>query len=214
MPSPSTRAPVTPRPQACPYEEYVANQQRVLANCRTNVDKALADGPRLWRQMMIGFTCAGFVGLIMLVLGTVFIAEAVGKQQPITVMLCVMGIVFGIIILVGTLILGKLLISRKWVRCQGERTTIPSGQCFHTCSVIYSPSLDQLGTSESMVEPPPTYESVVAVVLHPVPVPVVAGGSEHGAQDVDQMTVMVMPPKYDEVTKPLPGYLEEFPVSK
>lgn len=41
---------------------------------------------------MIGFTCAGFVGLIMLVLGTVFIAEAFGKQQPITVMLCVMGI--------------------------------------------------------------------------------------------------------------------------
>lgn len=118
----------------------------------------------------------------MLVLGTVFIAEAVGKQQPITVMLCVMGIgestttviipwiaviiklhmsilknldllifikwnylwrhffilipsVFGIIILVGTIILGRLLISRKWLRCQGQ-DTIPASQCFHTCSGI------------------------------------------------------------------------------
>ncbi|CAG5126576.1 unnamed protein product [Candidula unifasciata] len=214
MPSPSSRAPVSPRPQACPYEEYVANQQRVLVGCRSNVDKALADGPKLWRQMMIGFTCAGFVGLIMLVLGTVFIAEAVGRQQPITVMLCVMGIVFGIIILVGTLILGKLLISRKWVRCQGERTAVPSGQCFHTCSVIYSPSLDQLGTSESIVEPPPAYDSVVSVVLHPVPMPAVGDNSDHTLEDPDQMMVMVMPPKYDEVTKPLPAYLEEFPETK
>ncbi|XP_059147491.1 uncharacterized protein LOC131935152 [Physella acuta] len=203
----SSRSPVTPRPQSRPYAEYVAQQQRVLSSCR-NVHKDLADGPRLWRQMMIGFTCAGFVGLVMLVLGTVFIAEAVGKQQPITVMLCVMGIVFGIIILVGTIILGRLLISRKWLRCQG-RDTIPASQCFHTCSVIYSPSLDQLGASEAMVEPPPAYDSVISIVLHPIHGSSAPPYMEQPEDDIDQTTAMVLPPKYDEVTKPLPEYFEE-----
>ena len=85
----TNRSPVSPRAQSCPYAEYVNQQQQTLT-CRANKD--LRDGPRLWRQMIAGFTCAGFVGLAMLVLGTVFIAEAVTKQQPITVMLCVMGI--------------------------------------------------------------------------------------------------------------------------
>lgn len=59
---------------------------------RQNAPKDIFSGPRLWRQMMIGFTCAGLVGMIMLVLGTVFIAEAISQDQPIMVMLCVMGI--------------------------------------------------------------------------------------------------------------------------
>uniref|UniRef100_A0A0B6YNJ3 Uncharacterized protein n=1 Tax=Arion vulgaris TaxID=1028688 RepID=A0A0B6YNJ3_9EUPU len=210
MPNPSSSSPVSARPQSCPYEEYVAQQQRVLASCRSNGDKDLEDGPRLLRQMMIGFTCACCVGLVMLVLGTVFITDAIGTQQPITVMLCVMGIVFGIIIIVGTLILGKLLISRKWIRCRGQRTTVPTGQCFHTCSVIYSTSLDQLGNSESMTEPPPTYDSVMSVILHPLHTQTVADNLDGSGLT----PVMVLPPKYDEVTKPLPEYLQEYSASK
>ncbi|KAH9502536.1 hypothetical protein Btru_068930 [Bulinus truncatus] len=206
--SSSSRSPVTPRAQSRHYAEYVAQQQRVLATCRNGLNKDLADGPRLWRQMMIGFTCAGFVGLIMLVLGTVFIAEAVGKQQPITVMLCVMGIVFGIIILVGTIILGRLLISRKWLRCQG-RETMPASQCFHTCSVIYSPSLDQLGASESMLEPPPAYDSVISIVLHPLHSQNLPAYVEHATDEDEQNSIMVLPPKYDEVSMPLPEYYEK-----
>ncbi|CAL1544070.1 unnamed protein product [Lymnaea stagnalis] len=204
----SRSPPVTPRPQSRPYTEYVAQQQRVLSTCRNGQNKDLTDGPRLWRQMMIGFTCAGFVGLIMLVLGTVFIAEAVGKQQPITVMLCVMGIVFGIIILVGTIILGRLLISRKWLRCQGTET-VQASQCFHTCSVIYSPSLDQLGASETMLEPPPAYDSVISIVLHPLHGQSAPAYVETLPDEEDQAAIMVLPPKYDEVTKPLPEYYED-----
>ncbi|KAK0049060.1 hypothetical protein Bpfe_021488 [Biomphalaria pfeifferi] len=203
-----SRSPVTPRAQSRPYAEYVAQQQRVLASCRSGHNKDLPDGPRLWRQMMIGFTCAGFVGLTMLVLGTVFIAEAVGKQQPITVMLCVMGIVFGIIILVGTIILGRLLISRKWLRCQG-RETMPASQCFHTCSVIYSPSLDQLGASETMLEAPPAYESVISIVLHPLHSHSAPAYVEHPVDEDDPTSIMVLPPKYDEVNMPLPEYYEK-----
>ncbi|XP_005112614.1 uncharacterized protein LOC101846327 [Aplysia californica] len=208
MASTEARSPVTPRPQSCPYQEYVTQQQRTLAS-RANFSKEVRDGQRLWRQMMMGFMCAGFVGLVMLVLGTIFISEAVRtlKQQPITVMLCVMGIVFGIIILVGTFILGRVLISRKWIRCQGRQAT-PASQCFHTCSVIYSPSLDQLGASESMLEPPPSYDSVVPGAGREVSCEVVTVG-ETGQDGVGEALTMVLPPKYSEVTKPLPEYTEE-----
>jgi len=163
--------------------------------------------------MMMGFMCAGFVGLVMLVLGTVFIAEAVSRQQPITVMLCVMGIVFGIIILVGTFILGKVIISRKWVRCHdachGQEIS-PAGQCFHTCSVIYSPSLDQLGATESMLEPPPSYDTVVPVMIHHTASELTTDDTvvnETGERSGE--IIFVHPPKYEEVTKPLPEYFEE-----
>ncbi|GFO17372.1 hypothetical protein PoB_004387700 [Plakobranchus ocellatus] len=86
MPSPRSPS-VTTRSQARPYQHRI-----FLAACRTNLNKDLTNGQQLWKQMMIGFTCAGIVGLIMLVVGTVFISEAVRKEQPITVMLCVMGI--------------------------------------------------------------------------------------------------------------------------
>ncbi|KAK3743493.1 hypothetical protein RRG08_016344 [Elysia crispata] len=151
--------------------------------------------------MMIGFSCAGIVGLIMLVVGTVFIAEAVRKEQPITVMLCVMGIVFGTIILVGTIILARHLISKK---CH-DSDTVPASQCFHTCSVIYSPSLDQIGPSESSMEPPPAYDAAIAIVLHPLN----SDCREHQPEDaLDETSIMVMPPKYEDAMQPLPVYSE------
>lgn len=183
-----------------PYEEYVAQHRHFLAACRGNLNKDNTSSPKLWRQMMIGFTCTGFVGLVMLIVGTVFIAEAVRKEQPITVMLCVMGIVFGTIILVGTIILDRHLISRKWMACQ-DGDTIPASQCFHTCSVIYSPSLDQIGSSECSVEPPPTYETAVSILLHPL-------NSESECADMSEPPIMVLPPKYEDVTQPLPIYSE------
>lgn len=50
------------------------------------------EGPQLWRQMMIGFLCAALLGLIMFVLGAVFISKALEKKESITIMLCIMGI--------------------------------------------------------------------------------------------------------------------------
>ena len=48
-------------------------------------------GRRLWRQMLIGFVCAASLGVIMLILGSVFIGNAVKGDTSITVMLCVLG---------------------------------------------------------------------------------------------------------------------------
>lgn len=74
---------------------------------------------------------------------------------------------------------------------------------------MYSPSLDQLGASESMLDPPPAYESVVSVILHPVHGPATAEAPDYYSDRSDQMTVMILPPKYDEVAEPLPEYVEE-----
>ncbi|RUS69984.1 hypothetical protein EGW08_022256 [Elysia chlorotica] len=190
--------------QARPYQEYVAQHRIFLATCRANWNKDVVGGHQLCRQMLIGFSCAGIVGLIMLVVGTVFIAEAVRKEQPITVMLCVMGIVFGTIILVGTIILGRHLISKKCMNCH-DGDTIPASQCFHTCSVIYSPSLDQIGSSESSLEPPPTYDTAISIVLHPLN----REGPEYQPQEgVEETSIMVLPPKYEDVMQPLPVYTE------
>ncbi|GFR74770.1 hypothetical protein ElyMa_005762600 [Elysia marginata] len=196
---PCRRPPVrSGQQESRPYEEYIAQHRHFLTSCRGNKDNA--SSPKLWRQMMIGFTCAGIVGLVMLVVGTMFISEAVKKEQPIFVMLCVMGIVFGTIILVGTIILDRHLISRKWMACQGSDTA-PTSQCFHTCSVIYSPSLDQIGPSEGSVVPPPTYEAAISIPLHPL-------SSEVESSHLVEPAVMVLPPKYEEVSKPLPSYSE------
>lgn len=48
-------------------------------------------GPKLWRQMVIGFVSAACVGLIMFSLGSIFISEAVRSKISITIMLCIMG---------------------------------------------------------------------------------------------------------------------------
>ena len=59
----------------------------------SNAAKPLVgEGSRLLRQMMIGFACAALLGLVMFVLGAVFIAEAMEKKESITIMLCIMGI--------------------------------------------------------------------------------------------------------------------------
>lgn len=48
-------------------------------------------GRRLWRQMLIGFILAASLGVIMLILGSVFIGNAIRGNTSITVMLCVLG---------------------------------------------------------------------------------------------------------------------------
>lgn len=85
-----THSPVTPRPHARPYREYVEQQRALMAKQITG------EGPQLWRQMMIGFLCAALLGLVMFVLGAVFISKALEKKESITIMLCIMGIGKGI----------------------------------------------------------------------------------------------------------------------
>ncbi|XP_046352767.1 uncharacterized protein [Haliotis cracherodii] len=194
-------SPVSPRPQARSYRAYV-EQQRVLALKRED-----PDGPKLWRQMVIGFICAACVGFIMFILGSIFISEAISLKYSATIMLCVMGMVCGLIIVVGTIILGKLFISRKWRKSQGRELQHPPAACFHTCSVIYTPSQDQL-TQVGCGEPPPAYDSLVLMPLppgHPRVILDSDGGSE------SDPTIMVLPPKYDDIADPLPPYIEDRP---
>ena len=82
MPSGS---PVSVRPTHRPYAEYLQQQDQD--------DKSeIPEGPKLVRQMFIGFSCAALFGLIMLVIGSVFIGDAIKSKYAITIMLCVMGI--------------------------------------------------------------------------------------------------------------------------
>lgn len=79
-------SPVTPRSHARPCRDYVEQQRALMAK------QMAGEGPQLWRQMMIGFLCAALLGLIMFVLGAVFISKALEKKESITIMLCIMGI--------------------------------------------------------------------------------------------------------------------------
>lgn len=66
--------------------------------CREHSQRARTDNKlgaigskRLWRQMLIGFLCAASLGVIMLILGSMFIGNAIKTNTSITVMLCVLG---------------------------------------------------------------------------------------------------------------------------
>ena len=78
---------ISERPRSTPFSEYI-QRQRNLANA----PKTEAPGGRkLWRQMVTGFICAACLGFIMLLLGSIFIGQAVRGENSITIMLCVMG---------------------------------------------------------------------------------------------------------------------------
>lgn len=71
-------------------------------------------------------------------------------------------------------------------------------------SVIYTPSQDPL---PYVCDPPPAYDTVVSLVLYPRGQQ--GGGEGSTAEDSDAengQSVMVLPPKYDDVTKPIPPY--------
>ncbi|GFO17369.1 hypothetical protein PoB_004387400 [Plakobranchus ocellatus] len=92
------------------------------------------------------------------------------------------------------------------MKCHGDET-LPASQCFHTCSVIYSPSLDQIGPSESAAELPPAYDAIVSIMLHPLHSEAVV---ECQAQldEQEETSVMVLPPKYEDAMQPIPDYCE------
>lgn len=167
----------------------------------------VGEGTQLWRQMMIGFACAALLGLIMFVLGAVFISKALEKKESITVMLCIMGIACGLLIIVGVGVLGKLLISRKHQSCQGRQSQnpqAPQAACFHTCSVIYTPSQDPL---PHIYDPPPAYDTVASIILSPLGQSAMNDCGSGDDSDVEKnQPVMVLPPKYDEAAKPIPPY--------
>ncbi|CAI9728856.1 Hypothetical predicted protein [Octopus vulgaris] len=162
-------------------------------------------GPKLWRQMVIGFVSAACVGLIMFSLGSIFISEAVRSRISITIMLCIMGMVCGAIILVGVVILGKLFISRDL-----RRPPQPTHACFQTCSVVYTHSQDQI--SPVFMDPPPAYDTI-AYEPHPNIGLIDLGRSTTSdtiltTVDIhrDGRAVILQPPKYSDVATPLPSY--------
>ncbi|OWF40129.1 uncharacterized protein LOC110464196 [Mizuhopecten yessoensis] len=197
---------VSVRPSHRSYRAYVRQQQNLV------VKEEDLGSPRLWRQMTCGFVCAACVGLCMLTVGSVFIAEAIHSKYSITIMLCVMGMVCGLIILVGTLILGKLWISRKWRIAHGQQPSQhPPQQCFHTCSVINTPSQDQLAYTS---DPPPAYETIMMTdlppgVISPVHPPDTEPSTSQGVTRYQVKAVMALPPKYSDVAAPLPSYGEQ-----
>ncbi|KAK3601896.1 hypothetical protein CHS0354_041834 [Potamilus streckersoni] len=203
MPSDDSGSAISPRPATGrSYQEYVPTQNGVFQK------PEVPGGPKLWRQMVIGFICAACVGFVMLVLGSVFIGEAIKGDNSITIMLCVMGIVCGMIILVGTAILGRLFISRKWRVHQGRQPNHqPPQACFHTCSIIYTPSQDQLA-GPLYSDPPPSYEMVVYSYRPQASSEdegqgsiEVYDGSSRGIQPI-----IMLPPKYSLAAAPLPEY--------
>lgn len=162
-------------------------------------------GPKLWRQMVIGFVSAACVGLIMFSLGSIFISEAVRSKISITIMLCIMGMVCGAIILVGVVILGKLFISRDW-----RRPPQPTHACFQTCSVVYTHSQDQI--SPVFLDPPPAYDSIACD--HHTSIGMIDLGRSTTSDTIlttvdihrDGRAVILSPPKYSDVATPLPSY--------
>lgn len=162
-------------------------------------------GPKLWRQMVIGFVSAACVGLIMFSLGSIFISEAVRSKISITIMLCIMGMVCGAIILVGVVILGKLFISRDW-----RRPPQPTHACFQTCSVVYTHSQDQI--SPVFLDPPPAYDTIACD--HHTSIGMVDLGRSSTSDTIlttvdihrDGRAVILSPPKYSDVATPLPSY--------
>ncbi|XP_061181137.1 uncharacterized protein LOC133189756 [Saccostrea echinata] len=168
------------RPTFRPYTDYQQRQRNLL----THKDEF---GPKLFKQMVVGFLCAGLLGLIFLILGAVFMKEALKSEYSISVMLCVFGMVAGLIIIVGTAILGKLSISRKWLKASPAPR---NSQCFQTCSVVYTPSQDPIAIHEA----PPSYDTIMLSEFVPGTV-------------LETSPAGMLPPKYCDVAS-LPNYGE------
>lgn len=183
---PISGSPVSVRPTHRSYAELVQQQQHAQNNKEEN-----PEGWKLFCQMIVGFSCAALFGLMMLIIGSVFISDAVKSKYAITIMLCVMGIVCGLIILVTAIILGKLFISRKWKIDRGQPRRPPQ-QCMQTCSVIHTPSNDQLATCASRLEPPPAYETIMMAEM----------------RQEDGPIIMTAPPNYCDISAPIPKYGE------
>lgn len=168
------------RPTFRPYSEYQQQQRNILAH----KDEF---GPRLFRQMVVGFVCAGLLGVVLLTLGASFMKDALKSEYSISVMLCVFGMVAGLIIVVGTFILGKLSISRKWLKATPQPQT---SQCFQTCSVVYTPSQDPIAPHDL----PPAYDTIMLSEFVPGMV-------------LESSPPAMLPPKYCDVAS-LPNYGE------
>ena len=78
---------ISERPRSHPYQEYVQRQRNLENAAKVEVP----GGRKLWRQMVTGFICAACLGFIMLLLGSIFIGQAIKGENSITIMLCVMG---------------------------------------------------------------------------------------------------------------------------
>ncbi|WAQ95925.1 hypothetical protein MAR_028615 [Mya arenaria] len=204
-----------------PAMETISQSERPhtshIHSCRETAQRGRPDptfkysvpgGRRLWNQMLIGFVCAACLGMIMLILGSVFIGNAIKGNTSITVMLCVLGMVCGMIILVGTAILGRMLLTRKLRTADDGATQHRPEACLHTCSIIYTPSQDQLN-GPVYQDPPPAYEMVI-FPLHQAPT--LDDGHFAGSIEVNEGSqrlvhpVMISPPKYSIAAAPLPEY--------
>lgn len=167
----------------------------------------ITGGRRLWKQMLVGFICAASLGVIMLILGSVFIGNAIKGNTSITVMLCVLGMVCGMIIMVGTAILGRMLLSRQLRNADDTLSQHRPEACLHTCSIIYMPSQDQLNTT-AFQDPPPPYEMVIFPSQQQAHVP---DDSSLGIEITEGSRclvhpVIMSPPKYSIAAAPLPMY--------
>lgn len=195
---------ISERPRSHPYQEYIQRQRNLVSSAKVEVP----GGRKLWRQMVTGFICAACLGFIMLLLGSIFIGQAINGDNSITIMLCVMGIVCGLIILVGTGILGRLFISRKWRVQHGQEPVHNPEACFHTCSIIYTPSQDQLNSSQ-FVDPPPAYEMII---YRQQQRRISSDENLAGSVEVNNETgtsiqpVLLAPPKYSIAAAPIPSY--------
>ena len=61
-----------------------------------------------------------------------------------------------------------------------------------------------------MLEPPPSYDTVIPAIAHPMTSMAPASSTDcHETGERSEEIIFFHPPKYEEVTKPLPEYFEE-----
>ncbi|KAK3090970.1 hypothetical protein FSP39_016121 [Pinctada imbricata] len=79
-------AAISTRPSHRPYRPRPSQTQE-------HEDKFYPGGPKLYRQMVAGFTLTALFGMAVLSLGAAFLKDAIDSEYSISVMLCIMGIV-------------------------------------------------------------------------------------------------------------------------
>ncbi|ELU18126.1 hypothetical protein CAPTEDRAFT_225635 [Capitella teleta] len=84
--------------------------------------KDLPGGRRLWLQLVVGFFGVALLGAVFVCLGGVFLQKAhhLAMEDSISLPLvwCIIGIVCGALMILGSIVLGKLIISDKWRKNQ------------------------------------------------------------------------------------------------
>ncbi|XP_064621616.1 uncharacterized protein LOC135484242 [Lineus longissimus] len=84
---------------------------------------------KLWLRVFFAYTLVAVLGLTFVILGGIYVEHAYHHQMTsLPLLVCILAIVAGLIMILGSFVLGKLFISKKWKqhrhheRCRANRT--------------------------------------------------------------------------------------------